>query len=578
MLFYIGVKILTEKLTANQLLLLYLIEQINSSKILQGMMMFRQSIFLLSKENVFTYNDFITVSYGDVFSKTLQNDIDCLIKRAIIEKKVESGPYTRMYSFVINEKKIKQSPKIDGAPIDAFLSNLKAAATHPNNIYESDSFEYYEKISEKLKYDVKSLLVVSTKNTDNRYTWTSSFLSTPDNNSCNLYYVAWFPLGPIHFKQIQRDIKRQAPCIFEQKVPQTGVNLSKFDKTPTHVAYSSKVVTFLGYATSQILQTDEYHIEYVISSLHGDIGIELHRDGTIICGINEQVLDKQIQETLKEICNSHIFSIMSEIQVDMMIYSEGSGVQKTLNPPGNLFALCEYTFFDKFPSKIKDYGEYRLKYVQSLFCTTTDAPHFVKSLMVYRNIIQSIDNIISELFNIMWIIWGYDLEKLNNQLLGHASTKQLKLIQEKTGKINKDFIDMNLIIEYLSDVIEKRNKEICKLDISKLGNTDIIASSKLLEWKIDDLRRILSSSIEYHGKINELLNAKYDEILSESEQSKNNSLNILNFILFGVFAYPIIVDAIPKGGIATHIFLTIGMCVFGYGIFKSSMYTYSKFK
>lgn len=571
--------IVAEKFTVDQSLILYLIEQINSNRILQGMTMLRQAVFLLSKEQVFTYDDFIAVRYGGVFSKNLQNDLDYLLHEGIIEKNVEAGPYTRMYSFTITKKNGKQPSVIGSASIDAFLNNLNKYSMSLNDNYELYSFEYYENISGKLNSDVK-LLFEGTKsqNTNHSNTWDPSFLSSTDNKSYGVYNVSWFPLGPNHFKQIQKDIKRQAPCIFTQKAPQAGLKTSKSDQSNKFSKYSSNVLHFIGFTESQFVQIDGSHIEYVVRSSHGDIGIELHRSGTIICGINEQVLDAEVLEEFKNECNNHIFSIMSEIQIDMMIYSEGSGIQKTLQPPSNLFAFCENSYFDELPSKVKDYGEYRLKYVQSLLCVTTDAPHFVKSLMVHQNIIQSMDDIISELFNIIWIIWGYDLEKIDDQLLGCVSTKQLKLIQARTGKISKDFIDMNLLIEYLSDSIEKTTKDVYNLDESKLGYIDIIVNSKLLEWKIEDIRRISSASMEYHGKINELLNAKYDEIISDSELNRNNSLNVINFILFGVFAYPIIVDAMPKEGIATHIFLTISMCVLGYGIFKSSMYMYSKLK
>ncbi len=543
---------------------------------LQGIMMFRQAVFLLSNKKHFSYDDFAKVNHGDIFSKKLQNDLDILIKEGFVEKKVESGPYTRMYSFIVSEKSNPHFKNIDCDSINLFLEDIRKYVENSKVFVESNSFEYYEKVSEKLNYEVNLLMDTYSKSCL-KYEWNPSFLSSKNRESSGLYYISWFPLGPVHFKNIQRDIKRQAPCTFEQRVLNTKSNLCEIGQNKEYSVYSSKVTNFVGYNKSQILQTEELHIEYVISSVHGDIGTELHRDGTIIFGISEKVISEEIREEFKKICTDHIFSIMSEIQLDMMISSKGSGIQKSLNPLGNMFSIFENDSFENLPGNSKSYNGSELKHFQSVLCINQNAPDLVKGLVVYRMLLRSIDDFVSDIFNVIWVIWRYDLEKLNTELLGYTSANRLKSIREKTAKINKDFIDMNLIIEYLSDVIEKRTKEVYLLEEKNLNTTEIISTSRLLEWKISDLRRILISSVDYHKKINELITARYEEIISKYEEDKNNSLAVLNFILFGVFVYPIIVDVIPKLGVASHIILTVFVCIIGYGIFKTSMYLYSKY-
>ncbi|AGB49387.1 hypothetical protein Metho_1153 [Methanomethylovorans hollandica DSM 15978] len=558
-----------DELTTNQIRLLYLIHKSNTNTIIQGITVFRNAVYILSKKHIYSYTDFKPINHGGIGSSSIElnSDLNLLIGSNLIEKKLEPGPYTRMCSLIITDKGKDLIKNLIFDSIDSFLNDLNADVMKSESQCKPGSLEYYTKISVKLRSEVSVYFDMQVQGAAN-VSWEEAFFKYSNEAQIHLFFVTWIPIGPLHFERLYQDIKRGSPCTIEQKISENNAEKCDSKEIKQNEIWCSKIIQFNEFSNSDFILEKDLHIEYVIGSPFGNLGVELHRDGVIIVGISTNEFDENILDIIKKISINHLFSIMSDIQLDMFVFSKSNGIDKRIDIPGNFFAICNNHFYNKLENeeyktknKLNSNNKNLISYI-----SISHSNDVIKQL-IYTNIIKTIDDLIMELFLLLWAIWNRDLQSLNSELMENIDAKRLKSIKDRTNKIRKDLIDINLISEYLHEVISHKRSEIYKMPDFKKEKID------LLQWKLNDLNRLVKSSIDYHDKTNELISAHYEDINSEYDQKRNLSMNFLNSIVSATVVSSILLEFMPN--FRAVLILLPALSILGYIAYKIIMYFHS---
>lgn len=104
-----------------------------------------------------------------------------------------------------------------------------------------------------------------------------------------------------------------------------------------------------------------------------------------------------------------------------------------------------------------------------------------------------------------------------------------------TDEKGMDILDIKRTFEYVDDLFVSKKVEAYKLSLK-------IEEIELLKWKLCDLNRLIISSVDFHDKINELINNYYNETNTEIDKIRNNSFTLLNIAISLFATYTVLID------------------------------------
>lgn len=482
-------------LTENQKYLLYLIKVNNVYNILHGIIALKAAVFLLSKDKegngIFSYDDFEISIRNSVDSTKLKKDIEILVNKKLLKYIHEPGPFMRTRSlknidYRFNDEifNIFNKYTINKILIEFFLFNLKIHLLYHKSKYKLP-YEKYAAIMDLLhgKAESKFNDEISYLFDHNSQICKMAYIDNPNLNKC-LFYVTWIPMDDLTFNRICDDINAYNICQFKQTI------LFEYSDKK---CYESRV--FKNHHTS--IKKFNESIRYAIKINQKDsddknqnnIAVELYKNGIVIFGIKNVAINNLIKFQLKNQSFQHLFSIMSESQLDLFAFSGNRGIKNILHPPG------------KF---LEGNSNINLNTIS----------------------LDLIDGIITELFYLLWTIWNYDLRNINKELIEKINRHNLSSINAINSHIGKDIVDINLIMKYVE-------KFIASMEFSDNDKYDDIKN------KFENIQMLFHSTSDYHNKTSELISTYSTSLNNIYENRKITLIATIGAVISGVtlFSY-----------------------------------------